>query len=554
MGWMDTLSSCLEGVGAVASIASAVGVPFAGMVEKACNLGGKVLGSAKTLSGLMGGAGQAGGQANYASIGYVPQGGLQQQAAVDNEKEFEKMNDVLTAGFAEMSDHFRSTKGELDEIKTIAAGSFEMIKEMHYLDGIENIDSAHAVFFSNTKDMERKITQFESHRFELEKQYMQHLNPMKITRFLNMLKDEGEEGPEKALAMYNYVMTVEAKYLQMMCVCHINNEDMESLAAQYELFSSHYEKLTKAMVTVLKLDELVNTKNMRSVTKLQQMVMKQDQMGVKNMAPFLTKEIINRAACGRMKDDDLAETHISAVWLASEQGDTAMLSTLMKFGCDVNAVAVDSQGTPLSCLQVAASNGHLEAVNMLLESGARVNFGKNTLLDPSEQGNKDLVETLLAAGEDPNMPGASWMTPLALAQKGSHDDVVALLKAHGAQDQKPEMTKEEKEKKKEKEKKVEEKKKELSKYPDTLTIRNIGNFRSQQDHIRGKYIKMENKVRGKPLWKQEGGSCYLYFNPTNFWMVSHDYNNNAGFIYSGHNLETVPERGWSDPQLVVVSE
>ena len=108
-----------------------------------------------------------------------------------------------------------------------------------------------------------------------------------------------------------------------------------------------------------------------------------------------------------------------------------MLSTLMKLGCDVNAVAVDSHGTPLSCLQVAASNGHMDSVDMLLESGARVNFGKNTLLDPSEQGNKDIVETLLAAGEDPNMPGASWMTPLALAQKGSHDDVVALLKAHG---------------------------------------------------------------------------------------------------------------------------
>ena len=78
------------------------------------------------------------------------------------------------------------------------------------------------------------------------------------------------------------------------------------------------------------------------------------------------------------------------------------------------------------------------------------------------------------------------------------------------------MTKKEKGKKKDEEKKMEEKTKELAKYPDTLTIRNIGNFRSQQDHIKGKYIKMEKEVRGKPMWKQEGGSCYLYFNPTNF--------------------------------------
>ena len=47
--------------------------------------------------------------------------------------------------------------------------------------------------------------------------------------------------------MYNYVVTVEAKYLQLMTFCHISAKDYDGLAEQYELFTSHCEQLAAAM-------------------------------------------------------------------------------------------------------------------------------------------------------------------------------------------------------------------------------------------------------------------------------------------------------------------
>ena len=57
---------------------------------------------------------------------------------------------------------------------------------------------------------------------------MQHMNPRKIARFFKMLAEDGKDGAGRAMAMYNYVVTVEAKYLQMMCVNHTHKQDIEA--------------------------------------------------------------------------------------------------------------------------------------------------------------------------------------------------------------------------------------------------------------------------------------------------------------------------------------
>ena len=56
-------------------------------------------------------------------------------------------------------------KNTLDSIKNTAAKSFEMIKELNYMDGIENIRSSHSVYFETPVD--KRIERFEKHIFEL---------------------------------------------------------------------------------------------------------------------------------------------------------------------------------------------------------------------------------------------------------------------------------------------------------------------------------------------------------------------------------------------------
>ena len=503
---------------------------------------------------------------------------MEGQKVRDNVKE---VTQILAAKVDDMATQYKAMKSDLEKIVNLATDSFELIKEMHYLDGLDYIDSAHTVFFTSKQSMDQRMSQFESHRFELQTKYTQHLNPRKIGRFLNLLKDEGtgDEGHQKALAMFNYIVTVEAKYLQMMCVCHINNEDYESLTGQYDLFTDHFQQLSKVMYPILELDQLVTKDGLKNVTAFQKMVADGDVIKTQKILQFVPKDVLNKAegedsqfsdctplflacksgslqmtrmltkagadvsmparrkaggqlspldvaaqgghativehllqqgatvgpcddilweACLQGRDQILrlltsagakldlgvdrssggefahdgfqyygvtrlimlillrktgalgalsqfvspdmarqaalgrqsletAEAHLTAAWLAAESGDSATLALLIKLGAPVDATAVSKEGNHLSCLQVASEKGHMDTLNLLLKSGAQVNNGKNCLLEPSRQGRLDVVSVLLEAGEDPAVPGASWESPLLLAKRGGHKEIVTIL-------------------------------------------------------------------------------------------------------------------------------
>ena len=72
----------------------------------------------------------------------------------------------------------------------------------------------------------------------------------------------------------------------------------------------------------------------------------------------------------------------------------------LEHGADINAIEEDALSTPLG---TAAKSGNLSHVKLLLGKGA-----------------------------DPNLSGAPWSTPLAWAERRSHNDVINLLKQHGA--------------------------------------------------------------------------------------------------------------------------
>ena len=54
------------------------------------------------------------------------------------------MKKILTSGFVTMCSQYEEMKTDLDKIQNLACKTFEMIQEMHFLDGIENIDFSHA--------------------------------------------------------------------------------------------------------------------------------------------------------------------------------------------------------------------------------------------------------------------------------------------------------------------------------------------------------------------------------------------------------------------------
>jgi len=352
-------------------------------------------------------------------------------------EEIKDVKEILQVGLADISNNMSELRGQVDQIQSTALKSFEMIKEMNYLDGIENIRSAHNVFFARSKvGLEKRIQQFESHSFELQKQFAHHMNPQKIGRFLKLLVEEDENGEFAALSMYHYVMTVEAMYLQMMCVYHINNEDLDELVDQLELFTTHCKELTSIMSSILKLDEPVESfshegEEYSQLSKFGQ-VMITNEAKVEELAIFVPKDSINTSLIFSRKGKDATLYHISLMWIACEAGDIGKIKFLMKLGADMNITAFDANGVPLSCLQIAAQEGREETIDFLLENGAKVNHGKNTLLEPSRTGSKGIVERLLKGGENPNRPGKNGETPFSVAKQEGHEKIANILEENGA--------------------------------------------------------------------------------------------------------------------------
>jgi ankyrin repeat protein len=88
--------------------------------------------------------------------------------------------------------------------------------------------------------------------------------------------------------------------------------------------------------------------------------------------------------------------------LAAENGNAAMIATLLKAGADVNAPVLSHGET---ALMMAARSGNMDAVKLLLDSGAQENSAENlrgttALMWAAEQSHPDVIALLLERGAD----------------------------------------------------------------------------------------------------------------------------------------------------------
>ena len=87
--------------------------------------------------------------------------------------------------------------------------------------------------------------------------------------------------------------------------------------------------------------------------------------------------------------------------------------------------------------EVARTNVHYrEVVEYLVQSGAKVNAldgaGQTALHIATSLDGRLVVKRLLDAGADVNLPTLDGRTPLAIAQQAGYQDIVQLLRHHGA--------------------------------------------------------------------------------------------------------------------------
>jgi beta-lactamase regulating signal transducer with metallopeptidase domain len=134
----------------------------------------------------------------------------------------------------------------------------------------------------------------------------------------------------------------------------------------------------------------------------------------------------------------------TALIVAAREGHDELVRLLLERGADVNLPA-RGDGNPLI---MAAREGHDHVVELLLDRGASVDAvvpeDENALIQAAGHGRLAVVKLLVARGADVNArafaepawerPDGEWRTPLSMARRGGHREVVRFLAASGARE------------------------------------------------------------------------------------------------------------------------
>ncbi|MGH9240547.1 MAG: M56 family metallopeptidase [Vicinamibacterales bacterium] len=132
---------------------------------------------------------------------------------------------------------------------------------------------------------------------------------------------------------------------------------------------------------------------------------------------------------------------------AAQRGHLEIATLLLDRGADIHK-PFPGDGNPLIA---ASQRGHVRVAQMLLERGAQVedlvDGDENALISASEQGHLTLVQLLVSHGANVNSRAwanvwqrdgqsttGEWRTPLSMARRGGHAQVVAYLLAQGARE------------------------------------------------------------------------------------------------------------------------
>lgn len=121
----------------------------------------------------------------------------------------------------------------------------------------------------------------------------------------------------------------------------------------------------------------------------------------------------------------------TALHLAAHYGQEAIVRMLLAYGADPNARSKnDLANTPIHAAAAGGSKS-LDALRTLLAHGADVNAtqhgGYTALHAAAQNGDRAMVDLLLARGADPSIKSADGRDAASFARKKGHEEIAGLF-------------------------------------------------------------------------------------------------------------------------------
>ena len=131
--------------------------------------------------------------------------------------------------------------------------------------------------------------------------------------------------------------------------------------------------------------------------------------------------------------DAVNSNRMTPLMFAANFACSQNIRILLKAGANVNTV---SNAEKLTALHLAASKGHADTVELLLDAKANIEaenqYGQRALHIAALKGHVNIVKLLLARGAKVNRTNDFGVTPLETAKFKGHAEIVKMLQAAGA--------------------------------------------------------------------------------------------------------------------------
>ena len=147
----------------------------------------------------------------------------------------------------DLSNEIKCIKTELQDVKSILAKTFEVVRDVRYKDGIEKIDSSFKTYLDGSNNISQTFCHLEGFIFEMQSIAEQSLNSGKILEYLQVMKANSNK--VECQKMIEYVLLVKMKYLIMTSSFYIFKKDFNRVAIEYENFNDEYQEILELFKT-----------------------------------------------------------------------------------------------------------------------------------------------------------------------------------------------------------------------------------------------------------------------------------------------------------------
>ena len=237
--YAEKLASALACTGCILNTLGSIGIPVVGALGGALRIGGIVLNPPTKLADLTKQSDDIKKKLDDATEDI--QKNLKSELQIVQDLMKETLQDNIQTSFTNISQDLKKINENLETTMDLVHKSYEIILDQRYKQGIENIEAAHTNLLMGSHNLNQTLPLLENFMFELQTTAVSNFKPTKVQQYLKEILKV--QGMDMAKIIFNYIIIVKAKYLQIVSIFYSHFNDTVRIEKEFQSFNSEFEEL-----------------------------------------------------------------------------------------------------------------------------------------------------------------------------------------------------------------------------------------------------------------------------------------------------------------------